>query len=60
MNARMEHMNAIQMHFALILMTAMAAFAKMDLMVMDSIAVFYVLKEQNHLMEYVLISTNAL
>ena len=36
-------MHAIKMHFALILMTVMAAFAKMDLMVMDSIAVFYVL-----------------
>ena len=60
MNARMEHMNVIKMRFALILKTVMGAFVKMDLMVMDSIAVFYVLKEQNHLTGYVLISTNAL
>ena len=60
MNARMEHMNVIKMHFALILKIVMDAFAKMDLMVMDSIAVFYVLKEQNHRTGFVLISTNVL
>ena len=60
MNAKLENMNVIRMHFALILKTVMVAFAKMDLMVMDSIAVFYVLKEQNHLTGFVLISTNAL
>ena len=56
----MEHMNVIKMRFALILKTVMVAFVKMDLMVMDSIAIFYVSKEQNHLTGYVLISTNAL
>ena len=56
----MKHMNVIKMHFALIQRTVMDAFVKMDLMVMDSIAVYYVSREQNHLTEYVLISTNAL
>ena len=60
MNAKVEHMNVIRMHFALILKAVMVAFVKMDLMVMDSIAVFYVLKEQNHLMGSVLILTNVL
>ena len=60
MNAKLENMNVIRMHFALILKTVMVAFVKMDLMVMDSIAVFYVLKEQNHLTGSALILTNVL
>ena len=38
----------------------MVAFVKMDSMVMDSVAVFYVLKEPNPLEEHALISTNVL
>ena len=60
MNAKLENMNVIRMHFALILKRVMVAFAKMVLMVMDSIAVFYVLKEQNHLTGSALILTNVL
>ena len=52
-------MNAIRMHFALIQTTVMVAFVKMDLMVMDSIAVYYVSREQNHLKERASILTNA-
>ena len=48
MNVKMVPMNAMKMHFALIRKMVMDAFVMMDLMVMDSIAVFYVLKEQNH------------
>ena len=55
----MEHMNVIKMRFALILKTVMGAFVKMDLMVMDSIAVYYVSREQNHLEERASILTNA-
>ena len=60
MNAKLENMNVIRMHFALILKTVMVAFVKMVLMVMDLIAVFYVLKEQNHLTGSALILTNVL
>ena len=60
MNAKMKHINVIRMRFALIQKTAMVAFVKMDSMVMDSVAVFYVLKEPNPLEEHVLISTNVL
>ena len=48
MNAKLENMNVIRMHFALILKAVMVAFVKMVSMVMDSTAVFYVFMEQNH------------
>ena len=35
MNAKLENMNVIRMHFALILKAVMVVFVKMDLMVMD-------------------------
>ena len=60
MNAKMEHINVIRMRFALIQKTATVAFVKMDSMVMDSVAVFYVLKEPKPLEERVLTSTNVL
>ena len=60
MNVKMEHMNVIRMHFVLIQKTVMVAFVKMDLMVMDSIAVYYVSREQNHLVERASILTNVL
>ena len=60
MNVKLENMHVIRMHFALILKAVMVAFAKMVLMVMDSIAVFYVLKEQNHRTGSALILTNVL
>ena len=53
MNAKIKHINVIRMRFALIQKTAMVAFVKMDSMVMDSVAVFYVLKEPNLLEEHV-------
>ena len=53
MNAKMDHINVIRMRFALIQKKVMVAFAKMDSMVMDSVAVFYVLKEPNLLEEHV-------
>ena len=60
MNAKMDHINVIRMRFALIQKKVMVAFVKMDSMVMDSVAVFYVLKEPNLLEEHALISTNVL
>ena len=60
MNAKMDHINVIRMRFALIQKKVMVAFAKMDSMVMDSLAVFYVLEEPNLQEEHVLISTNVL
>ena len=51
MNVKMDHMHAIRMHFALIQTTVMVVFVMMDLMVMDSIVVYYVSREQNHLEE---------
>ena len=56
----MDHINVIRMRFALIQKKVMVAFVKMDSMVMDSLAVFYVLKEPNLQEEHVLISTNVL
>ena len=47
MNAKLENMNVIRMHFALILKAVMVVFVKMDLMVTDSVAVFYVFLEQS-------------
>ena len=55
MSVNGDHMNVTRMLFVLIQKTAMAAFVKMDLMVTDLIAVFYVLKGQSHLGEPALI-----
>jgi len=56
----MDHINVMRMPFVLIQKTVMVAFVKTDSMVMDSIVVFYALKEPNHLVEHVLISMNVL
>ena len=60
MNVKMDHINVMRMPFALIQKKVMVAFVKTDSMVMDSIVVFYALKEPNHLVGHVLISMNVL